>query len=227
MKVKSESEVAQSCPTRSDPIDCSLPGSSTHGIFQAKLLEWGAIAFSASHAQMTLNKPIFAEEIYDSLFVLVNRSYKYGYNWVLCGSRGFTVITILFFFFPSIANSPDRWLSFPSLFVQRVYFIPNLQHSGILMHKPEALSASPAHVHWNKAAHQLGETHNLRAASSAAAVCVLWSTSLSSFWPEDFPYFVTKSVIHLTFLLKTFYPVLKIFSVWNYFSGSIISMLCF
>ena len=46
MKVKSESEVAQSCPTLSDPMDCSLPGSSTHGIFQARVLEWGAIAFS-------------------------------------------------------------------------------------------------------------------------------------------------------------------------------------
>ena len=46
MKVKSESEVAQSCPTLSDSIDCSLPGSSVHGIFQARVLEWGAIAFS-------------------------------------------------------------------------------------------------------------------------------------------------------------------------------------
>ena len=46
MKVKSESEVAQSCPTLSDPMDCSLPGSSIHGIFQARVLEWGAIAFS-------------------------------------------------------------------------------------------------------------------------------------------------------------------------------------
>ena len=48
MKVKSESEVAQSCPTLSDPMDCSLPGSSVHGIFQTRVLEWGAIAFSAS-----------------------------------------------------------------------------------------------------------------------------------------------------------------------------------
>ena len=47
IKVKSESEVAQSCPTLSDPMDCSLPGSSVHGIFQARVLEWGAIAFSA------------------------------------------------------------------------------------------------------------------------------------------------------------------------------------
>ena len=45
-KVKSESEVAQSCPTLSDPMDCSPPGSSVHGIFQARVLEWGAIAFS-------------------------------------------------------------------------------------------------------------------------------------------------------------------------------------
>ena len=48
MKVKSESEVAQSCPTPSDPMDCSLPGSSVHGIFQARVLEWDAIAFSIS-----------------------------------------------------------------------------------------------------------------------------------------------------------------------------------
>ena len=46
MKVKSEIEVAQLCPTLSDPMDCSLPGSSIHGIFQARVLEWGAIAFS-------------------------------------------------------------------------------------------------------------------------------------------------------------------------------------
>ena len=46
MKVNSESEVAQSCPTLRDPMDCSLPGSSVHGIFQAGVLEWGAIAFS-------------------------------------------------------------------------------------------------------------------------------------------------------------------------------------
>ena len=47
MKVKSESEVIQSCPTLSDPMDCSPPGSSVHGIFQARALEWGAIAFSS------------------------------------------------------------------------------------------------------------------------------------------------------------------------------------
>ena len=46
MKVKSESEAAQSCTTLSDPMDCSPPGTSVHGIFQARVLEWGAIAFS-------------------------------------------------------------------------------------------------------------------------------------------------------------------------------------
>ena len=46
MKVKSDSEVAQSCPTLSDPMDCSPSGSSIHGIFQARVLEWGATAFS-------------------------------------------------------------------------------------------------------------------------------------------------------------------------------------
>ena len=45
MKVKSEREVAQLCPTLCDPMDCSLPGSTIHGIFQARVLEWGAIAF--------------------------------------------------------------------------------------------------------------------------------------------------------------------------------------
>ena len=46
MKVKSKSEVAQLCPTPSDPMDCSLPGSSVHGIFQTRILEWVAISFS-------------------------------------------------------------------------------------------------------------------------------------------------------------------------------------
>ena len=54
MKVKSESEVAESCLTLSDPMDCSLPGSSIHGIFQARVLEWGAIAFSSIKAELTL-----------------------------------------------------------------------------------------------------------------------------------------------------------------------------
>ena len=62
MKVKSESEVTQSCLTLSDPMDCSLPGSSVHGIFQARILEWGAIAFSGFSwlaASKSLNSSFF------------------------------------------------------------------------------------------------------------------------------------------------------------------------
>ena len=62
IKVKSESEVSQSCPVLSDPMDCSLPGSSIHGIFQARVLEWGAIAFSGYFMRLTL--------IYSNLFFL-------------------------------------------------------------------------------------------------------------------------------------------------------------
>ena len=58
MKVKSESEVAQSCPTLSDPVDCSLPGSSIHGILQARVLEWGAIAFSVRFARTGFYKEV-------------------------------------------------------------------------------------------------------------------------------------------------------------------------
>ena len=54
MKVKSESEGAQSCPTLHDPMDCSLPGSSAHGIFEARVLEWIAIAFSPNNVRSLL-----------------------------------------------------------------------------------------------------------------------------------------------------------------------------
>ena len=55
MKVKSESEVTQSCLTLSDPMDCSLPGSSVHGIFQARVLEWGAIVFYVQNTSERYN----------------------------------------------------------------------------------------------------------------------------------------------------------------------------
>ena len=59
MKVKSESKVAQSCLTLSDPMNCSLPGSSVHGIFQARVLEWGAIAFFRCDQLTKLNFILF------------------------------------------------------------------------------------------------------------------------------------------------------------------------
>ena len=55
MRVKSESEVAQSCLTLSDPMDCSLPGSSVHGIFQARVLEWGASALNECNCEVSLS----------------------------------------------------------------------------------------------------------------------------------------------------------------------------
>ena len=58
MKVKSESEVTQSCPTPSNPMDCSPPGSSTHGIFQARVLEWVSIAFSRRSQFQNLHQKV-------------------------------------------------------------------------------------------------------------------------------------------------------------------------
>ena len=83
MKVKSESEVSQSCPTLSDPMDCSLPGSSIHGIFQAWVLEWVAIAFSIPRATLIQKKKKKKEldslkQIY-CLMVLEARSLKLGF----------------------------------------------------------------------------------------------------------------------------------------------------
>ena len=62
MKVKSESEVAQSCLTLSEPMDCSSPGSSVHGIFQARVLEWGAIAFSTENVYFILKHLLMLKE---------------------------------------------------------------------------------------------------------------------------------------------------------------------
>ena len=59
MKVKSEGEIAQLCPTLSDPVDCSLPGSSIHGIFQARVLEWGAIAVSLWRLERAIEELCF------------------------------------------------------------------------------------------------------------------------------------------------------------------------
>ena len=73
MKVKSETEVAQSCLTLSDPMDYSLPGSSIHGIFQARVLEWGATAFSNMNMGFT-EKEIYVIKKHAEVFSLI--SYK-------------------------------------------------------------------------------------------------------------------------------------------------------
>ena len=72
MKVKSESEVTQSCLTLSDPMDCSLTGSSVHGIFQARVLEWGAIAFSAFTYYISFKMPALYHLVKRSKCVLTN-----------------------------------------------------------------------------------------------------------------------------------------------------------
>ena len=97
MKVKSESEVSQSCPTLSDPMDCSLPGSSIHGIFQARVLEWGAIAFSNS-TRLVMNKwlnreflkklSLFAKSL-ECVFVCeyafnISTVYNYALDLIFC-----------------------------------------------------------------------------------------------------------------------------------------------
>ena len=80
MKMKSESEVAQSCPTLCDPMDCSLPGSSVHGIFQARVLEWGAIAFSAPYPRQPL---IYQYTPCLSRFACL-KDFIYRWNWAIC-----------------------------------------------------------------------------------------------------------------------------------------------
>ena len=99
MKVKSESEVAQSCPTLSDPMDCSLPGSSIHGIFQARVLEWGAIAFSDSAWYLALKSQIpfclVKVAVPQSLCQICD---LLGGKTVPLGVRFFTLKTLLLFF---------------------------------------------------------------------------------------------------------------------------------
>ena len=99
MKVKSESEVAQSCLTLCNPMDCNLPGSSVHGIFQARVLEWGAIAFSDSRLYF-LPKSIISGSLQ-------------GFNPLDLRLQGF----IPFLFFGSTAPSVLLWF-WPRLCLQ-------------------------------------------------------------------------------------------------------------
>ena len=78
IKVKSESEVAQSCLTLNDPMDCSPPGSSIHGTFQARVLEWGAIAFSRKYDTRDLLSKTYMEV--DSDLMMHPNSF---YRWLV------------------------------------------------------------------------------------------------------------------------------------------------
>ena len=81
MKVKSESEVAQSCPTLSDPMDCSLPDSSVHGIFQARVLEWGAIAFSIDNTGVSKSPQVQAWNRSGCINPVPSVPYTLGWDW--------------------------------------------------------------------------------------------------------------------------------------------------
>ena len=85
MKVKSESEVAQSCLTVSDPVDCSLPGSSTHGIFQARVLEWGAIAFSNDYPTVSKKQkdPMTEKSLLSAVLYFFHPEFVYSYYLIL------------------------------------------------------------------------------------------------------------------------------------------------
>ena len=72
MKVKSESEVAQSCLTLCGPMDCSPPGSSLHGIFQARVLEWGAIAFSGKCSDQESNPDPLFQTFMLNVYIILN-----------------------------------------------------------------------------------------------------------------------------------------------------------
>ena len=109
MKVESESEVTQSCLTLSDPMDCSLPGSSIHGIFQARVLEWGAIAFSwllvISYSLVPLDSMMV------SMLLIVAPGYcTLSYGSPICYWKWKLLSCVWLFTTPWTWNSPARIL---------------------------------------------------------------------------------------------------------------------
>ena len=108
MKVESEieSEVTQSCPTLSGPMDCSLPGSSIHGIFQARGLEWGAIAFS--------DKPTQYQQILDTVFFLyaITPRCKTFTRWRLSlTNQNLRILLVLHLFIHSYIHLTNIWVT--------------------------------------------------------------------------------------------------------------------
>ena len=121
MKVKCESEVAQSCSTLSDPIDCGPPGSSVHRIFQASVLEWGAIAFSVP----------FPSYLYLIL----------GFSW-LCQSGSSRLLLLLFkksssWYWPKQRTQPplDVLMYFPVSLTWKTIFLQEVgDHGKVFLH---------------------------------------------------------------------------------------------
>ena len=112
IKVKSESEVAQPCPTLCNPMDCSLPGSSVHGIFQARVLDWGAIAFSSQedNEMLLIAKAHFCVPCY---VCLKNR------KWLEVGLEEWWEVTCSVLLNPSVAE-----------LVQECFLLDNLVFTG-------------------------------------------------------------------------------------------------
>ena len=97
MKVKSESEVTQSCPTLSDPMDCSLPGSSIHGIFRARVLEWGAIAFSENMLSLLQTPLSFALSKTLPTVVLIFKDMTFLRSFLVLSPKYISLGTIVWF----------------------------------------------------------------------------------------------------------------------------------
>ena len=121
MKMKRESEDAQSCPTLNDPMDCSLPGSSIHGIFQARVLEWGAIAVSLSSQWVLLKVEVcflFCKQRHvkckKNAFCFCKQKnvklslHRFTFTGILAFSKVFSQ-TVFFFFF-QLADSLIQWI---------------------------------------------------------------------------------------------------------------------
>ena len=119
MKVKSESEVAHSCPTLSDPMDCSPPGSSAHGSFQARVLEWGAIAFSEPELRQQIK---LLRDTDTCLIVCVNsqleqwlRQSKIMLPSIFLAKLFYFFSAFLFIFVVALWWEADKWLVTSSL----------------------------------------------------------------------------------------------------------------
>ena len=109
MKVKSESEVTQSCPTLSDPIDCNLPGSSIHGIFQARVLERSAIAFSDSWWQKTKVIELFDGEMSVSQPA---RGQRYSLQKLKTPTYFlYNLLRVIFYFSEQYCNHCFKWIN--------------------------------------------------------------------------------------------------------------------
>ena len=126
MKVKSEREVAQSCLILHDPMDCSLPGSSVHGIFQARVLEWGAIAFSGISGCYILSSAFssFTELIMYFIFILLKWFITLIDLWILNYTFTFGIKFHLFMVydpFTVLLNSVcEYFVDFRSVFIRDI-----------------------------------------------------------------------------------------------------------